>query len=248
MHEWLGYLLDRLKNEQPVIWDVDGQTYAVQENGTLGAAVRDLAPQWIKPTFEASTLGALAELYRASLDDFEPDSAFHVVDYRNVRLVRLKADEYGHRHVYAQAKYGDETAFRFNQFQAPDKFMIDFRSSFYWNDEAVKVCTLVSHLESSHSISVADDGLSQKIEITQETRAGKIPVTLPAEGVPLIPWRTFREAAPVESRFLLRLAAGAKDAPPNVALFEIDQKWKLDTVLSVAAWLHEQLPEARVIA
>jgi hypothetical protein len=70
---------------------------------------------------------------------------------------------------------------------------------------------------------------------------------LPAEGVPLIPWRTFREAAPVESRFLLRLQQ-VKDAPPNVALFEIDQKWKLDTVQSVAAWLREALPAATVLA
>jgi hypothetical protein len=72
-------------------------------------------------------------------------------------------------------------------------------------------------------------------------------VTLPADGVPLIPWRTFREAPPVESRFLLRLQS-VKDAAPNAALFEIDQKWKLDTVESIAGWLSAAVPEARVIA
>jgi hypothetical protein len=209
--------------------------------------VRDLAPQWIKPTLEVGSLGALAEVYRARIDDCEEDTAFHVADYRTVRLIRMKADEFGQRHIYAAAKYAEETPFRFNQFLAPETFIIDFRASFYWNEEAVKVSTVVSHLESAHQVVVADDGLSQRLEITKETRYLKTPVTLPAEGVPLIPWRTFREAAPVESRFLLRLRM-VKDAPPNAALFEIDQKWKLDTVESVAAWIRGELPQARVIA
>jgi len=248
MQEWLTYLFNRLKAERPVTLDVDGQPYAVRADGTLGDPVRDLAPQWTKPTFAVGSLGALAELHRAGLDDFEEDVALHVVDYRTVKLVRLKADEYGRRHVYASACYGEETPFRFNQFLPPDKFLIDFRASFYWNEEAVKVATVLSHLESAHSVTVADDGLSQKIEIAQETRAlNKIPVVLPAEGVPLIPWRTFREAAPVESRFLLRLQS-VKDGAPHAALFDIDQKWKLDTVASVAAWLREALPAARVVA
>ena len=246
MQEWLGYLFDRLKNERPVVHEVDGQTYAIKPDGTLGAAVRELAPQWDKPTFECSSLGALAELFRATLDDFEADTAFHVVDFRTVRLVRLKADEYGRRHVFARAVYDKETPFKFNQFFAPDKFLIDFRASFYWNDEAVKVCTLVSHLESSNAVTVADDGLSQRVEIIKDVRAQKTSVHLPADGVPLIPWRTFREAPPVESRFLLRLAA-AKDAPPNVALYEIDQKWALDTMQSIAAWLKTELPGVRVV-
>lgn len=183
MQPWLGYLFDRLKADRPVITEVKGQPYAVTTEGTLGKPIRDLEPQWTKPLFRAGSLGALVALYRAGLDDFEADTAFHVVNYRSVDLVRLKADDYGYRHVYASAVYGEETPFRFNQFLRPDKFLIDFRASFYWNDEAVKVATVLSHLESAHSVTVADDGLSQKIEIAQETHATqKIPVTLPARG------------------------------------------------------------------
>jgi hypothetical protein len=247
MQIWLEYLLGRLKAERPITCDVKGQSYAVNSDGTLGGPVRDLAPQWTKPTLEVGSLRALAAIYEAGLDDFELDAAFHVANYRTVRLVRLKADDYGRRHVYAAATYSDETPFKFNQFLPPDKFMIDFRASFYWNEEAVKVTTVVSHLESKTQIAVADDGLSQKLEISNETRSLNTPVILPAEGVPLIPWRTFREASPVESRFLLRLQ-GVKDAAPNVALFEIDQKWKLDTVESIAGWLKAAVPAARVIA
>jgi hypothetical protein len=247
MQIWLEYLLGRLEAERQITCDVKGQPYAVNSDGTLGAAVRDLAPQWIKPTLEVGSLRALAELWKTKLDDFEDDAAFHVANYRTVRLIRMKADDYGRRHVYAAATYSDETPFKFDQFMPPDKFMINFRASFYWNEEAVKVSTVVSRLESKTQIAVADDGLSQKLEIVNETRSLNTPVVLPAEGVPLIPWRTFREAPPVESRFLLRLQA-VKDAVPNVALFEIDQKWKLDTVESVAGWLRAEVPEARVIA
>jgi hypothetical protein len=41
---------------------------------------------------------------------------------------------------------------------------------------------------------------------------------------------------------------GIKDSLPQVALYDIDQKWKLDTANSVADWLRAKLPDATVIA
>ena len=76
------------------------------------------------------------------------------------------------------------------------------------------------------------------------TRSG---VTIPAEGIELIPWRSFRDAAPVTSKFLLRLR-GVKDGLPALALFEIDQKWKLDTIHSIGDWLRKNVKGAKVIA
>jgi hypothetical protein len=72
-------------------------------------------------------------------------------------------------------------------------------------------------------------------------------VQLPAEGIPLIPWRTFRDASPVESKFLLRMK-GVKDALPHIALYEIDAKWQLDTVNSIGKYLAAALPEIPLIA
>ena len=40
MKDVLEYLFGRLKDKQPITHKVDGQEYAVQSNGTLGAPVR----------------------------------------------------------------------------------------------------------------------------------------------------------------------------------------------------------------
>lgn len=45
---------------------------------------------------------------------------------------------------------------------------------------------------------------------------------------------------------MLRLK-GSKDSVPQVALFEIDAKWELDTVASIAAYLREALPNATIL-
>lgn len=246
MKEFLEYLFDRLKAKMPVTVEVAGQHYAVQPNGTLGAPIRELAPQFTKPVFTVATLSALATAVTAKVDDFGVDVALHVADYRTVRLVSTKADKYGHRHVFAEAKHVDECPFEFNKYMGAEKFQIDLRTSFFLNDDAVKVLTVVSNLESGQSISVADDGLSQKLEVKLGT-VSKTEIVLPSDGVPLIPWRTFRDAVPVESKFLLRLKQ-VKDDLPQVALFEIDQKWKLDTVNSIAHWLGKHVSGVPVIA
>jgi len=57
----------------------------------------------------------------------------------------------------------------------------------------------------------------------------------------------FREVHPVTSKFLLRMK-GVKDQLPQIALFEIDAKWKLYTVEAIRRYLHHELPDAKVIA
>lgn len=239
MRDFLEYLFDRLKDKTPVTVEVDGQAYAVNYDGTLGEPVRELAPQFIKPTFKVQTLSALALAVAAGIDSFGNEVALHVVDYRTVQLVSTRADAYGHRHVFIEAKHEDECSFQFNVFMPAEKFLIDMKTSFFTNDDAVKVQRVVSSLESGQNVTTADDGLSQRLELKGGT-ISKAEVVLPADGVPLIPWRTFRDAAPVESKFLLRLK-GQKDGVPHAALFEIDAKWKLDTVNSVAGWLRSNV-------
>jgi hypothetical protein len=240
------YLFERLRDVRPVTVKVDGQDYAIR-NGAIAEPIRELAPQFIKPTFKVSTLSALAAAIAANVDEFEPEVVLHVVDYKSVQLVATRADEFGHRHVFVEAKHEAECPFEFNKFMAAEKFLIDLKTSFYTNDEAVKVQKVVSSLESGQTISMADDGLSQQLEIKAGT-VSKSQVVLPSDGIPLIPWRTFRDADPVASKFLLRLKQ-QKDDLPLVALYDIDAKWKLDTVNSVANWLRAQVGEkVKVIA
>ena len=250
MVEIFERILDALKEKRPVTHKIDDQVYAVKADGTLGEPVRDLAPL-AKPTFQVQTLSGLCELYKAKLDNFDGEDedsrcAAHVVGYRQVDLVALLADDHGRRHVYASARHGAETPFKFNTFHAVEQFIIDFRTSFLFNEEAVKVLKVCSNLESGQAVSTADDGLSQRLEVKAGT-THKTEVVLPSEGIPLIPWRTFRDADPVESKFLLRLKA-SKEGLPAVALYEIDQKWQLDAVNAIADYLKKQLPGATIIA
>lgn len=246
MKEFLQYLFGRLKDVKPVTHKVGEQEYAVTAEGTLGAPVRALAPQWDKPTFHVGTLSALKEIYEARVDDFGTEVGLHVADYLTVHLIALKADDFGRRHIFATAKYANETPFEFGKYLAVEKFLIDLRASFFFNDETVKVQQLCSRLESGSTVSVANDGMSQKIEIKIGVES-KSETVIPADGVELIPWRTFRDVSPVTSKFLLQLKP-IKDSLPLVALFEIDQKWKLDTIHSIGDWLRKHIKDAKVIA
>lgn len=247
MKEVLEYLLGRLKAERPVTVEVAGQPYVVRADGTLGEPIRNLKPQFEAPTFTVSTLDGLAGLVKAQLDDFTADKVgLHVVDHRTVQLVSLKADEFGRRHVYVTAQHKQDVLFQFNKYYpSTEEFLIAFRASFYFDDNAVKVQQLCSQLGSGEAVAVSDDGISQEVVVKSGT-VTKASVQLPADGVPLIPWRTFREVNPVQSRFLLRMK-GVKDALPHIALFEIDAKWELDTRAAITSWLQSQIPGLPVI-
>src|SRR5690348_5646408 len=111
MHQVLEYLFGRLKAERPVTHKVGDQDYAVEADGTLGEPVRALAPQWTAPTLEVSTLQSLGDAYRERLDGLEPEKvAFQIADYRTVRIVSIKADDFGRRHVWAEARHKAEVA------------------------------------------------------------------------------------------------------------------------------------------
>ncbi|HLH36024.1 MAG TPA: hypothetical protein VKX41_15230 [Alloacidobacterium sp.] len=243
--DFTGFLFEKLQRRSAVEV-VNGQPYALREDGTLGAPVRDLAPQWTKPTLEVSTLAGFVAAYQAKMDDRPDKVAIRIVGHRVVELVSQTADDYGRRHVWLRARYVDEVPFKFDSYYEPEKFLIDFRSSFYFNDNAVKVQQLCSTLSAENSVAVADDGMSQVVTVKTGTVV-KNTVTLPADGVPLIPWRTFRDAAPVESKFLLRMKS-VKDSLPLVALIDIDAKWELDTMGSIKKYLSDALPDAVIIA
>lgn len=245
VRDGLEYLFSRLKAEPPITKKIDGQSYAVDPDGRLGAPIRALKPQWDKPTLQLSSLSGLVEAFKAGIDDLPKEVVLHITSYKSVDLIALKADDYGRRHVWASAEHIQESGFEFGKFYAPEDFLIAFRAGFLYNENAVQVERLASTVSNESSVTVADDGVSQAITV----KAGVVThasVVLPAE-IPLIPWRTFREAAPVESKFLLRMK-GDKGVMPHIAIIEIDAKWRLDTIASIATYLRKHLPEVAIIS
>jgi hypothetical protein len=244
--EALEFLAKIQTPKNPVTVELHGKPYAVKADGTVGEAVKPVDLRFPRPVLQVNTLSGLVGAYRAKVGELGQRVAFHVESYLSVRLLDLDADEYGKRLTYAVATHTPDTAFTFNKYMEPEQFLIAFRSSFYFNDEAVKVQQLCSTVVSGNTVAVADDGVSQEITVASGT-VTKTAVVLPASGVPLIPWRTFRDANPVVSNFLLRMK-GVKDALPQIALFEIDAKWQLDTMGSIRSYLAGELPDATIIA
>lgn len=244
--EALEFLAKLQTPKNPVTVEVGSQQYAVEADGTLGEVIKPKDLSWPKPVMTVSTLSGLVTAYKAKAGKLGERVALHVVNHLRVDLVDLDEDAYGKRLVYASAIHPEDTSFKFNTYLDPEPFLISFRASFYFNAEATKVQQLCSTIGAGNAVTVADDGISQEVVVKSGT-VSKAPVTLPADGVPLIPWRTFRDAAPVESRFLLRMR-GVKDALPQIALFEIDARWKLDTVNSIRSYLAGELNDAIIIA
>lgn len=246
----LEYLFGRLKDVRPVTVTVSGQDYAVRADGTVGDPIRELRPipTIENPTVEVKTLSGLVAAVTAGIDKVDAtEVAFRVADIYTVEVVSLVADEFGRRHVWARAKHQPETKFVFDKYYtSPEEFIIALRASFFFNEDAVKVQQLCSAVGSGDTVSVTDDGISQEVRIVAGT-VTKSTVQLPADGVSLIPWRTFRDATPVESKFLLRMK-GVKEGLPHIGIYEIDAKWQIDTVTSIVAYLAKQLPTANIIA
>lgn len=245
--EALDYIFGRLKDKRPVTETVGEVTYAVRADGTLGEPVRELAPQWTKPTLELHSLSGLVAALLKGFDGLEPEKVLvHVVDPWAVKVSSAEADRYGRRHLWALALYKQDVSFAFGNYYKPDDFLIAFRSSFLYNDDAVKVQQVCSTVGSGEAVLVADDGVSQEITVKSGT-VTRSAINLPADGIPLVPWRTFRDAAPVMSKFLLRMK-GAKEGLPTIALHEIDAQWKRETVNSVAHYLTDALPGFTIIS
>ncbi|HVJ09303.1 MAG TPA: hypothetical protein VM554_13055 [Acidisarcina sp.] len=247
MDRFINGMLDRMTKQKSAVQVVDGQPYALKADGTLDKPVLQLAPQFTKPSLQVSTLGALVDIVHGDLDSIKTHrTALHIVDPLTVDLLSLEADDFGRRHLWARASHRQETPFVFGKYEQPEDFLIKFRASFLFNDEAVKVQQLCSSVGSGDAVLVLDDGISQEVQIKSGT-VTRASIALPADGVPLIPWRTFRDAHPVESKFLLRMK-GVKDSLPQIALFEIDAKWPLETKHAIKKYFEQNLPEVPVIA
>jgi hypothetical protein len=244
--EALEFLSKLQTPKNPVVIYVHNQPFMVEADGTLGDAVKPVDVRYLKTTFCLKTLSGLVDAYRAKVGQMGDRVGIRIFDHLTVKIVDLDLDEYGDVRTYAAAVHEADTAFEFNKFMEPEKFIVAFRAGFYYNDEAVKVQQLCSTIVSGNAVAINDDGISQEVVVKSGTLT-KAGIILPSDGVPLIPWRTFRDANPVQSRFLLRMR-GVKDGLPLIALFEIDARWKLDTVASIRSYLAGQLPQATIIA
>jgi hypothetical protein len=242
--EALDFILG-LQDKRPVTVEVDGNSYAVKPDRTLGDVIRKPAPIAM-PTLNLSTLTGFVDAFHSDVDEFPGECAVQVVNHEHVALIALKADEFGRRHTWLSAKSAEVIPFRFENYYEQEALLIALQMSFAPSENLTNLLRVCSNLKAGNSVQTADDGFSQTVVI-QEGGVTSTGVTMPSR-IGLAPYRTFREVAPIESDFLVRMQ-GKKDSLPLIALFPVDGGgWKHETALAVKAWLVAALPEATVIA
>lgn len=221
---------------------IDGDTYGLNADRTLGAYVRKPLPQAppTAPVLPLRTLSGFVAAFGANIDEFPGEVAVQVESHDSVALVSMRQDQYGQRHVWMRAKAPEENAFRFGNHYQIEEFLIALQAGFLPSENVTAISRLCSCVTAGNSVQAADDGISMRVTIKEgEIERGNIDVP---NRLPLAPYRTFREIEPVASDFLLRMKA-VKDSLPTVALLEVDGgKWKLDTILAIGAWLQQNLP------
>ena len=177
---------------------------------------------------------------------FPNDRIIHVEDYLNVSVKSPSTDIYGVRDTLLTATHKPIEAFTFDTYYSdPPKFIIALQVEFLETEELLWLIRVASNLKAGNTVSIQDDGFSQTVTLkTGEVSTAEVKVK---PRIKLIPIRTFAEAAPVQSEFLIRFKQ-TPDQTPSIALFNVDgTKWQGETMQSIKNYLAKNLPEGTPI-
>lgn len=124
---------------------------------------------------------------------------------------------------------------KFDRFISVEEMIIQLQTCFEESINKSQLIALISKLSNDTSISLDDDGVTQKMTVTQGI---KTTVQLPPL-VKLTPTRTFYEVKQPEQLFLLRI-----DKNGLVALFDAaGGRWKHDCQIAISDFLFEEFDE-----
>lgn len=123
----------------------------------------------------------------------------------------------------------------FNQYMSVETMIIMLQTNFAESENRNNLIQLISRISSENKIEMTDDGMGQKVAVTQGVSV-KGTVTVPPL-VKLIPFRTFYEVVQPEQMFLFRI-----DKNMNVALFDADGgAWKASCQCEIKKYLIDYL-------
>lgn len=194
-----------------------------------------------------STLTGFRDALEAA--QFPPgDFLIHVEGYLSVALKTKGTNMWGQRLTHVAAKHIPTNIFRFDDYyNDPQKFIIALQTDFLQTEELLYLIKIASSLKSGHTVQTKDDGFSQTITVkTGEVSTAEVNVR---PRIKLVPLRSFSEAAPVESEFLIRFSQTPQQTP-SIALFDVSgKKWQGELMLSIKNWLMANIsPPLPIIA
>jgi len=218
----------------------NGQTYTFQIDTTQhGTKIGALLKPPVEAVLTVTTLTGLRDAIAAT--GMMPDGLLiHVEDYKTVHLKNRLNDNWGNRTTWITAKHSPVTKFVFDKYYSdPQEFIIQLQSSFYQTEEMLYLIRVASSLKAGNSVHASDDGFSQTVTIkTGEVTTAEVEIR---PRIKLIPMRTFPEASPVSSEFLIRFQQTGNGAP-SIALFDLEgKKWEGELMGSVKNWLKSQV-------
>jgi hypothetical protein len=234
-------------------YDGNAQTYEYSVDPTangpkLGEALKPFRPAKLQVATLTGFVDAIAAGIAGAPGNPSPAGRIvHVEDYLTVSLKSALCDVYGVRDTFLTAKYAPAGDFKFNEYQSGELFLIGLSTCFLRidGDDTEYVTKIASNLKAGDTVHSQDDGVNQsvtlkmgQVETVEHTLKNRIKLT---------PIRTFYEAAPVETEFLLRLKPSGGGLP-MIALFPLGgTRWQGESMLSIKSYLGSNLAAGTVI-
>lgn len=218
--------------------EIDGRAYVNHQ----AVSIKTPLPESVK----LHSLRSLRDL--VLLNGTPAEDVIHIVSPKEVRWLERYTDSWEQRAVHAIATTAlHAEGFTFGQYLCAEEFLVALLAKFEPTADREEVLKIVGNMASENSISVEDDGVTQKVAqkagiVLRSSSAIKNPVRL-------APFRTFREITQPKSEFILRVRQAHGDAKPQPALFEADGgAWQLAAMEGIADFLRAGLPGFTVLA
>lgn len=234
--EALQYIIEQVQAAKPFRENINGIEYCDKD-------LKALRPPKAEP-LKFQRLQALADLVLHEWADW--GSFVHIVSPTRVDYLGVLDQEFRDREYFATATF--ESVFTLGvrgAFHPPENLVIALQAEFNETEDLARLREIVGNVAAEMVQSASDDGISQVVAVKQGiTLVGKKPIENPFK---LAPHRTFSEVEQPASIFILRARSQDKGLP-CFALFEADnQRWKLDAIGAIKAWLTERLPGVDIL-
>ncbi|WP_279123281.1 hypothetical protein [Holdemania filiformis] len=206
--------------------DIEGTTYTE----LALSPIKERIPRCDRMDF--CNLEMLIENIKTELDDHNLPLRV-LVKEREVN-VYSSYDRYKDReHIFRSTAQAPNI--EFNQFMSVEAMIIMLQTNFAESENRNNLIQLISRISSENKIEMTDDGMGQRVAVTQGVSV-KGTIAVPPL-VKLIPFRTFYEVVQPEQMFLFRI-----DKNMNVALFDADGgAWKASCQCEIKKYLIDYL-------
>jgi hypothetical protein len=176
----------------------------------------------------------------------ERDEAFvQVVSPTQVEFIGM-LDDRRKRASYATANPLIDGAFQKATWMTQEVFVTDVQAYFAENKDRAKLLKIVGNVRSEESVTLEDDGVTQKVA----TAAGVVAKQMEVMPNPVIlqPYETFPEIEQPDREYIVRFRGGEMNEHVTFALFPVpDPRASFNTCVLISDWLVKNLSSTEVV-